>query len=326
MTRISDLDLNGLMIFHTVVEQGSIQKAKDILGRTQPAITLRLNKLEDDLGKKLFLQKKPNLKLTVEGEALYRWTTALKKHVERSPMARSGGLSTFQYPLRIGTYTHVSAFCLPGAIRKTSEKFKNLLFNTSFDDPYDLFQKLRSGALDVIILPKHFNPSGDIQKVFSVAQKYVAVIPDAFGTRDLVKAKWCYYQNPKDQLLQALNNILREHVERPDVRWEISKLTSSIHAAEAQLAAAIVPSFLLCRPVQECQIVPLTSKLTKEIPLEAYIRTDFATRPTAKALEFFCDSLGQDLQDANDYVMSFAGASSKSDSKKPAQDHAQLSV
>ena len=52
--KLTQVDLNALVIFHTVVEHGSIQKAKDILARTQPAITLRLNKLEDDLGKKFW--------------------------------------------------------------------------------------------------------------------------------------------------------------------------------------------------------------------------------------------------------------------------------
>lgn len=296
---LNRIDLNGLMIFHTVVEQGSIQKSKDMLRRTQPAITLRLNKLEDELGKKLFLQKKPALKLTPEGQVLFKFTTAMKRLLEKSPMAKRGGLSNFRYPLRIGTYTSVAAFCLPAAISKTAASYKDVLFSTAFDDPYELFQRLKMGGLDMMVIPKHYQPSTDIKMIFSVPQNYFALIPHGMKYEKLSDLKWCFYTNPKDLQLQTLNNILLEHVPKPDIRWETTKLTSSTEAVEAQVAAAVVPGYVLCRKITQSHVIPLESKSTTPIPLEAFVRPDFETLPNAAAISHLAQSLEKLLIQVN---------------------------
>lgn len=49
-----NFDLNDLQAFRAVVEQGSFRKAADTVRISQPALSRRIEKLEDALGVRLF--------------------------------------------------------------------------------------------------------------------------------------------------------------------------------------------------------------------------------------------------------------------------------
>lgn len=71
MTRkIVNIQTDLLRTFVTVVDLGGFTLAGNSLGRTQPAISLQIRRLEDLTETSLFLQKGKNLQLTSEGNML----------------------------------------------------------------------------------------------------------------------------------------------------------------------------------------------------------------------------------------------------------------
>lgn len=65
-----NLPTDLLRSFVAVSDHGGYTKAGAILGRTQPAISLQMRRLEDLVGKQLFAQKGRRLALTADGSAL----------------------------------------------------------------------------------------------------------------------------------------------------------------------------------------------------------------------------------------------------------------
>src|SRR4051812_16359465 len=53
---IVDLDLNGLRVFDALMQQGSVTRAGQALGLSQPAVSAALAKLRVQLGDALFLR------------------------------------------------------------------------------------------------------------------------------------------------------------------------------------------------------------------------------------------------------------------------------
>ena len=68
--KIINLPTDLLRTFLTVVEVEGFTKAADILGRTQPAISLQVQRLEQLVGHKLILRVGKNVSLTEQGESL----------------------------------------------------------------------------------------------------------------------------------------------------------------------------------------------------------------------------------------------------------------
>lgn len=66
------MEFRVLRYFLTIAKEGNITRAADILHVTQPTISRQIKDLEEELGKKLFVRSNYSIKLTPEGEILYK--------------------------------------------------------------------------------------------------------------------------------------------------------------------------------------------------------------------------------------------------------------
>ncbi len=74
---ITNLPTDVLRTFLAVIDLGSFTKAGQLLGRTQPAISLQIRKLEDLLGMPLLDTSGRTIVLTKDGETLARYARQL---------------------------------------------------------------------------------------------------------------------------------------------------------------------------------------------------------------------------------------------------------
>jgi Transcriptional regulator len=66
--RVPDIDLDLVRCFVTVVESDGFTQASKRLHLTQSATTMKIKRLEELLGQRLFVKTVPPLELTLEGE------------------------------------------------------------------------------------------------------------------------------------------------------------------------------------------------------------------------------------------------------------------
>ena len=71
------MELHQLQGFFEVAREGSFTRAADKLYLTQPAISLQLKGLEEELGETLFERRRRNARLTPAGEILFRRAKAV---------------------------------------------------------------------------------------------------------------------------------------------------------------------------------------------------------------------------------------------------------
>ena|SRR5438552_913433 len=84
------MELMQLEMFVAMVEEGSFRKAADRVFRTQPALTMAIRKLEQELGAPLFdRSNRSDYVLTDSGEVLY-------EHAKRLLNLRDEGLAALE--------------------------------------------------------------------------------------------------------------------------------------------------------------------------------------------------------------------------------------
>lgn len=66
-----NLSIDALRALVTTADLGAVTNAADYLGRSQPAISLQIKKLEETLGQELFIRLNKKLQLSSHGEAAY---------------------------------------------------------------------------------------------------------------------------------------------------------------------------------------------------------------------------------------------------------------
>lgn len=113
---VAQLENFRLKVFRTVAQYLSFRKAAEHLFLTQPAVTLQIKVLEDDLGVRLFERAPNGVSLTAEGSLLLRYAqeaASIVAKAEQQLASREGKMSG---EFAVGVSTTIAQYVLPRLI------------------------------------------------------------------------------------------------------------------------------------------------------------------------------------------------------------------
>src|ERR1700739_3858625 len=99
---MTQLENFRLKVFRTVAQQLSFRKAAEHLFITQPAVTLQIKALEEDLGVRLFDRRGNQIFLTAQGTCLLRYAKRMEALVAEAEQEIPNGEGTFAGELLLG--------------------------------------------------------------------------------------------------------------------------------------------------------------------------------------------------------------------------------
>lgn len=102
-----------LKVFRAVAEHLSFRKAAEHLFLTQPAITLQIKALEEDLGARLFDRSGGRISLTQQGSVLLGYANKIAGLVSDAEQELGGPDGTVSGDLSIGVSTTIAQYVLP---------------------------------------------------------------------------------------------------------------------------------------------------------------------------------------------------------------------
>ena len=111
------MELHQLRGFHEIARQRSFTRAAERLFITQPAISLQLKALEDELGETLLERAHKHIRLTPAGEILLRHTKAVLGALESAQAEIAGLRQELRGRIVLGTSDTNSTYVLPEALR-----------------------------------------------------------------------------------------------------------------------------------------------------------------------------------------------------------------
>jgi len=145
------LKLNEIRTFVTVAQTGSVQAAARQLHMTQPAVSRLVQRLERDLGARLFDRQTKPLALTHDGQAALQHGRRVLDAAE----AFSDALSPAAPPmsvLRIGTAHALAEIVAERPLDQLRSSFPDLTLQISIDWTAPLLERLHAGALDAAVI------------------------------------------------------------------------------------------------------------------------------------------------------------------------------
>jgi len=183
MNEKGPLDLLLLQTFTEVARAGSVTRAAERLGRSQPAVSHRLRALERDLGVRLFEKVGRRLQLSEYGRRLERECLDL--------MARSRHLRERVLGLRadregrvtIGSLPTITSHLLVPALKDLLERHPRVALSFRFGYVPSLCERLRSGELDVLLIIGALEDPG-LEVVHVGATSLVAATAPALAPED----------------------------------------------------------------------------------------------------------------------------------------------
>jgi len=147
--RIPDLDLDLLRGFVAVAERGGFTAAGEVLGLTQSAVSLKVKRLEDLLGKPVFQRLSRGIALTREGETLLAYARrmlALNDEAVRRMIA-----PPVAGRLRLGVADHFVPRNLAPMLAAFMRDYPELRLEVEVGRSHELRTAMQNGALDLVI-------------------------------------------------------------------------------------------------------------------------------------------------------------------------------
>lgn len=151
--RYSDLEIDLLRAFVAVAETGSFTAAAQIVGRSQSAISQKINRLEELVEVRVFDRNSRSLKLTQSGEALF---AAARKMIEfNDSVIKQIRVPVGALKLRLG----ISEDFIPGQLPALLARFNRLYPMVDLDLTTglscDILAAYDAGRLDTVIAKKN---------------------------------------------------------------------------------------------------------------------------------------------------------------------------
>lgn len=157
---MKSLDLDAVKAFVLIAQFQSFTRAAEALDSTQSAISLKLRRLEDQLGKRLLERTPRQVRLSAEGAAFIEAARELVGAHERAVSA----FDTKRRRMVIGISHQLVGAELPGLLRWMNEHDPNLVIELRSAGSIEVLKSYEDGVLDaaLVLQPEDRKHNGEV--------------------------------------------------------------------------------------------------------------------------------------------------------------------
>ena len=194
---MKNLPMDLLRAFVSVSQLRSFTKAGELLGRSQPAVTLKIKRLEELVDQKLFLRGGKSLELSDSGIALYNYA---KQILTLNDLAISQiSKSTVHGKIRLGIPSEFATVLLPKIISRFAKAYPNVALEVNCELSKYLLTRAGRESHDLILVlaDQDTDLDGDLVKtdelVWVSSKKFNRTKKDAVPL--IVASEGCIYRH-----------------------------------------------------------------------------------------------------------------------------------
>ena len=184
------MTLNELRYIVAVAQERNFRRAAEISFISQPALSLAIQKLEKELGLKIFERGKSNISVTPVGTEIVAQAQRALEEVERIREIARQGKDHLAGTLRLGIIYSVGPYLLPDLVAALKKLAPDMPLEIEENITANLETLLLNGKLDVIIIALPFGDSGiATQAVYDEPFEVVVDNEHRWANRRSIKAE-----------------------------------------------------------------------------------------------------------------------------------------
>jgi DNA-binding transcriptional LysR family regulator len=259
------MELSDLTIFCKVIESGGISAAAQQLNRVPSNITSRIQKLETELDKSLFIREKNRLRASPAGEQLFGYAKKILSMAEQALDELNQNIPSGA--LRLGSVEAVAASRLSNVLMNFHQQYNAVDLELTINPTGDLLEKVLAGQLDLALISEPVNDVRlAVQPIFQETLVLVSALrderitspADLGGNPTIVGfSKQCIYRT-------RLAQWLKEAEVMPKI-VEINSYFALLNCITAGMGVGLVPEKLLdCYPfANDLKVHTLPQKISQ---------------------------------------------------------------
>lgn len=203
---MKNLPMDLLRAFVTVVQFKSFTKAGELLGRSQPAISLQINRLEQLLDETLLVREGKTMELSNAGEQFYDYANQILSLNDQAISQFSK--SAVMGKIRLGIPSEFATVLLPKIVSRFAKAYPNVTLEVNCELSKTLLSKTGRANHDVILALQN-NPEESTDKQVKI-DKLVWVSNSSYSSQKsptvplIVAPQGCIYRNRAIKLLNSI--------------------------------------------------------------------------------------------------------------------------
>jgi DNA-binding transcriptional LysR family regulator len=146
------MDTHQLSAFIAVAESSSFTQAADSLHLTQPAVSKRINLLEQFLGNRLFDRIGRRVKLTEAGQILLPHAKKILREMEDTRNAVQNLSAAVSGRLAVASSHHVGLHRLPPVLKEYAVNYPDVAIDIAFLDSEKAYELIVHGDIEVAVV------------------------------------------------------------------------------------------------------------------------------------------------------------------------------
>ncbi len=271
-TRLVNLDIDLLRTFSAVAETKNFTRAGARLGRSQSAVSLKIQRLEQQVGAELFVRDRRRVVLTAQGEALQRRADKMLRINDEIV----GELldHTLDGEVRFGAPEDFATAHLPGILGGFARAHPNVALSVTCDLTLNLMERISQGLLDFALIKRE--PLGlDVGvRVWREPLVWVAADADAAVRTPriplVVAPAPCVYRKRVTTALDAAGRQWRVAYTSPSLAGQLAALRAGlgVTALPRELAPPDLVELPTLPPLAETEIALIRAGRTLPVAAE----------------------------------------------------------
>jgi DNA-binding transcriptional LysR family regulator len=249
---MKNLPMDLLRAFVTVIQFKSFTKAGELLGRSQPAVSLQINRLEQLLDETLLIREGKNMELSNAGEQFYDYANQILALNDQaiSQFSRSAVIGK----IRLGIPSEFATVLLPKIVSRFAKAYPNVTLEVNCELSKTLLSKTGRANHDVILALQN-NPEESTDKQVKI-DKLVWVSNSSYNSQKsptvplIVAPQGCIY---RDRAVKLLNSIKQPW----QIIYNIPDLTGIQQAIMEGLGVTVLARSTV---PEELKILPTSSR------------------------------------------------------------------
>ncbi|QJC53235.1 LysR family transcriptional regulator [Paenibacillus albicereus] len=234
-----------LQLFAVIVEQSSMNKASALLNLSQPALSRKIAKLEEELGAPLFRRVGRRLELTRIGELTYDYAVQLRQMHRQYLLTLAEFKQTHRFTLTIGASLTTLQTTLPDLIQALTAGHPQIDIKAVTGKTHEIVSLVRDKKIELGLVASVIDdPQLHCVKLFDDHLELVLprgrmlsdklAIEDLNGLPMILFSKGTWFRTLTDELFDKF----RLH---PDVRMEIDSFEAILRLLHTCGAATLLP-------------------------------------------------------------------------------------
>ncbi|MFC0333117.1 LysR family transcriptional regulator [Paenibacillus sepulcri] len=263
--------LEELNVFAIIVEQSSMNKASTALNLSQPALSRKISKLEQDLGVELFKRVGKRLELTRIGRLTYDYAIETRQQHLRFLKMLAEYKTAGRSSLTIGASLTTLQTTLPDLIQALTQQSSELDIKAITGKTHEIVSLVRDRKADLGIVASQIDDPGlrcvplfedhlvlVLPRNHFVMDKGEPVIGDLNGMPMILFSKGTWYRILTDELFEKYHLL-------PDVRMEIDSFEAILRLLHTCRAGTLLPkSYLREQMLSDNDLISVTIRELKE--------------------------------------------------------------